>query len=295
MPRKSKNRNLHRAKKEQNDEHYTRLTDIERELHHYRDHFRDQVVFLNCDDPETSHFWLYFKLKFEFLGLKKLIATHYDRERPTYKLELFGYGEEPVRTSLTQNGDFRSPECVEILKEADVVVTNPPFSLAREYVAQLVEHDKKFVIVGGFNWITYKEIFKLIKDNRLWLGVSPRNMSFMQPDGTEKQVNACWFTNLEHKRRKEELLLWREYAGNEEMYPRYDNYDAIEVSKVRDIPKDYAGVMGVPITFLEKYNPRQFSVEGNIGSYAPDGYSLANAVYLKKRKVFKRIVIRRIP
>jgi hypothetical protein len=262
MASKSKNRNLHRAKKEQNDEHYTRLTDIERELHHYRDHFRDQVVFLNCDDPETSHFWLYFKLKFEFLGLKKLIATHYDRERPTYKLELFGHGEEPVRTPLTQNGDFRSPECVEILKEADVVVTNPPFSLAREYVAQLVEWDKKFVIVGALNWVTYKELFKLIKDNRLWLGVNrPAPKVFLQPDGSEKKFgNTLWFTNLEHKRRKEELLLWREYAGNEEVYPQYDNRDAIEVGKVRDIPKDYDGVMGVPITFLEKYNPRQFEI-----------------------------------
>jgi hypothetical protein len=305
MPRKSKNRNLHRAKKEQNDEHYTRLTDIERELHHYRDHFRDQVVFLNCDDPETSHFWLYFKLKFEFLGLKKLIATHYDRERPTYKLELFGYGEEPVRTSLTQNGDFRSPECVEILKEADVVVTNPPFSLAREYVAQLVEHDKKFVIVGALNWVTYKELFKLIKDNRLWLGVNrPAPKVFLQPDGSEKKFgNTLWFTNLEHKRRKEELPLGRKYELEPERYPRYDNYDAIEVSKVKDIPQDYDGVMGVPITFLEKHNPCQFSIVTGVNGGSKSKDSLGNAhatkpgeylTSIRGKPSYYRIMIRKI-
>jgi len=290
----SGNQNLNRAKKDQNDEFYTAYDDIELEMKHYKSHFQDRVVFLNCDDPKESKFWEYFSIKFRSLGLKKLIATHYDRERPTYKLELFGYGEEPVRTSLTQNGDFRSPECVEILKEADVVVTNPPFSLAREYVAQLVEHDKKFVIVGGFNWITYKEIFKLIKDNRLWLGVSPRNMRFMQPDGTEKQVNACWFTNLEHKRRKEELKWTREYAGNEDHYPRYDNYDAIEVRCVSDIPIDYTGVMGVPITFLENYNPDRFEIVGcNRGRDQDPGGVYGRSSYVHGKETFKRIFIRR--
>jgi hypothetical protein len=255
-----KNSNLHQAKQKKNDEFYTRMTDIERELGHYKDHFRGKVVYCNCDDPEASHFWMYFSLLFEFLGLKKLVSTHYDPEKPTYKLELHAYGGEPVRTPLKQNGDFRSPECVELLQRADIVVTNPPFSLFREYIGQLCEHDKRFLVIGSCNAITYKEVFKLIKENRVWLGVSAPKV-FLQPDGTEKKFgNICWFTNLEHHRRREELLLWRTYRGGEMLYPRYDNYDAIEVSRVADIPMDYEGVMGVPITFLEKYNPGQFEI-----------------------------------
>ncbi len=257
---KQANGNLHAAKREKNDEFYTRMQDIAPELYHYRDYFHGKTVYCNCDDPEHSHFWQYFALNFETLGLVRLVATHYARGQQSYKLELTGYGGTPVRTELEGDGDFRSPECVEILKGADIVATNPPFSLFREYVAQLVEHDKQFVIVGNCNAITYKEIFKLIKENRMWLGVSPRSMMFRLPDASELLVNACWFTNLVHKRRKEEILLWRTYEGNEALYPKYDNYDAIEVSKVKDIPCDFDGVMGVPITFLEKYNPEQFEI-----------------------------------
>lgn len=271
----SANSSLHAAKRAKNDEFYTQLSDIEKELRHYKQHFKGKVVFCNCDDPEWSNFWKYFTLNFEHLGLAKLVATHYAQGEPSYKLEYFGVGQPPVQTPLIGDGDFRSDECVELLKEADVVVTNPPFSLFREYVAQLVEHQKQFLIIGNNNAITYKEIFKHIKENRLWLGVSPRSMQFKQPDGSLKDVNACWFTNLPHQKRNEELILFRTYAGNENLYPKYDNYDAIEVSKVTDIPVDYAGVMGVPITFLDKYNPEQFEIVGISKTW----FNFANKVY----------------
>lgn len=268
----SKNSNLHGARKEKNDEFYTQLSDIERELKNYRPHFQGKVVFCNCDDPEWSNFYKYFTLNFEFLGLSKVITTHYAKGEQSYKLEYFGKEQPVVKTDLSGDGDFRSDECVAIIKEADIVVTNPPFSLFREYVAQLVENNKKFLIIGNNNAITYKEIFKLIKENRLWVGVSPRSMSFKLSDGSLKDVNANWFTNIPHKKRNEQLHSWKSYAGNESDYPKYDNYDAIEVSKVVDIPVDYHGVMGVPITFLDKYNPAQFQVLGLAASagYSPD-------------------------
>jgi len=267
MPTK-KNVNLHKAKKEKNDEFYTQLSDIENEVKYYKDHFKNKVVFLNCDDPEDSMFWNYFALNFEFLGLKKLISTHFETKKPSYKLELVSDinkdGKinklDTIITPLMQNGDFRSPECIEILKECDMVVTNPPFSMFREYIQILIEHEKKFLVIGNMNAVTYKEIFKLIQENKIWLGInSPKK--FIQPDKTIKKFgNILWFTNLEHKKRNEELILFKTYYGNETGYTKYDNYQAIEVSQVRDIPFDYKGVMGVPITFLDKYNPNQFEI-----------------------------------
>ena len=214
MSTKPTNSNLHKAKKEKNDEFYTQLSDIERELGNYKGHFKGKVVFCNCDDPEESNFWNYFALNFEFLGIKKLISTHYEDDKPSYKLELIADinkdGKinklDTIKTPLIQNGDFRSPECIEILKEADIVVTNPPFSLFREYVAQLMEYEKKFLIIGNMNAITYKDIFNLVRTNKLWLGVSPRNMYFeTTTPGEFVSVNACWFTNLHHKKRNEDI------------------------------------------------------------------------------------------
>lgn len=258
----SANSSLHAAKRAKNDEFYTQLSDIEKELQHYKQHFKGKVVLCNCDDPEWSNFWKFFTLNFEHLGLAKVVATHYAQGVPSYKLEYFGVGQPPLQTPLVGDGDFRSDECVELLKEADIVVTNPPFSLFREYVAQLVEHQKQFLIIGSQNAITYKETFKLIRGNQIWLGIA-KPKEFGQPDGSLKVFgNIGWFTNLSHSRRNEELILFRAYAGNEHLYPKYDNYDAIEVSKVTDIPSDYEGAMGVPITFLDKYNPAQFEILG---------------------------------
>ena len=262
--------NLQKAKKAKNDEFYTRLTDVEKELLHYRDQFRGKIIFCNCDDPEESNFWLYFKLNFEFLGIKKLMSTHYEGNIPSYKLEMYSE-DKIVKTILKGNGDFRSDESIELLKESDMVVTNPPFSLYIEYVAQLIKYDKKFLILSNNNSITYKEIFPLLKDNKMWLGYSSnKTMEFKLPDSYEKwnriedgvkygKVPAIsWFTNMEVLKRNEDIILFREYS--EEMYPKYDNYDAINISKVKDIPKDYYGVMGVPITFMSKYNPEQFEI-----------------------------------
>ncbi len=260
------NGSLHAARAAKNDEFYTQLTDIEKELRLYKQHFRGKTVFCNCDDPEWSNFWKYFTLNFEHLGLAKVIATHFADGEPSYKLEFTGSGEPLVRTPLVGDGDFRSEECVAILKEADIVVTNPPFSLFREYLAQLVAEDKKFLIIGSQNAVSYKEPFQLIRANKLWLGIN-KPKQFGQPDGSLKAFgNIGWFTNLPHQKRGEELVLFRTYAGNEHLYPKYDNYDAIEVSRVSDIPVDYEGVMGVPITFLDKYNPAQFEILGMASS-----------------------------
>lgn len=258
------NSSLSAAKRAKNDEFYTQLTDIEKELRHYKEHFRGKVVFCNCDDPSWSSFWVFFTRKFHDLGLAKIVATHYSIGESSYMQEYVGVGnpDDLPKLPLIGDGDFRSPECVELLKEADIVVTNPPFSLFREYVTQLVTHGKQFLIIGNHNAITYKEVFPLIRDNLVWLGVSPRSMTFKQPDGTEKDVNACWFTNLSHKKRNEELILFRTYSGNEMAYPSHDNFDAIAVSKTTDIPCDFEGAMAVPITFLDKYNPRQFEILG---------------------------------
>lgn len=255
------NNSLGAAKRAKNDEFYTQLTDIEKELRHYKSHFKGKSVLCNCDDPEWSNFWKYFKLNFEHLGLASLVATHYAAGETSYKLEYAGVGE-PVKSPLLGDGDFRSEECAALLQAADIVVTNPPFSLFREYVTQLVTQGKQFLIIGNHNAVTYKEVFPLIKGNLVWLGVSPRSMTFKQPDGSKKDVNACWFTNLPHKKRNDELVLFKTYFGNEAAYPHHDNFDAIAIAKTTDIPCDYEGAMGVPITFLDKYNPDQFEILG---------------------------------
>jgi len=263
---KLSNRNLNTARIVKNDDFYTQLSDIEKELKHYKEHFKGKTVFCNCDDPEESKFWEYFSENFNHLGLKKLIATHCKgggvdywigiTKRP-YKKEIIN-GKEQPKEYLKNNGDFRSTECIKILKECDIVVTNPPFSLFREYVAQLMEYKKKFIIIGNMNAITYKEVFPLIKDNKIWLGMSPRSMTYILPDKSAKTTNAVWFTNLDITKRHEYLILYKEY--NSEEYPKYDDYDAIEVSEVKNIPMDYDGAMGVPISFIDKYNPYQFEI-----------------------------------
>jgi len=291
MPKKS-NVHLRAARNAKKDEFYTQLSDIEKELLHYLDHFRGKVVLCNCDDPRVSKFFHYFSHNFEHLRLKNLIATCYKNqeidlfsknksERAVY-LEYAGDKngnhlpdrEEIDIGHLKGDGDFRSAECINLLKQADIVVTNPPFSLFREYVAQLIQYDKKFVIIGNKNAITYKEIFKLIKNDKLWLGYRNINNDiwFQLPDDSEKwekiengkklqHIGACWFTNLDTSKRHEKLILYKTYTRLK--YPRYDNYDAINVDKVADIPCDYDGVMGVPITFLDKYNPGQFEIVGS--------------------------------
>lgn len=293
----AKNNNLHAAKKAANDEFYTRIEDIENELRHYKDHFKNKIIFCNCDDPEESSFWKYFELNFEFLGLKKLISTHYNATEPSYKLELIGDIDgdgkvtkgDIIKTPLKQNGDFRSPECVEILKEADIVVTNPPFSIIRDYIAQLDEYNKKFIFIGPQNIITYKEVFPLIKDNKLWLGYT-HPKEFITPNGTQKFGNISWFTNLETKKRKEDLLLYKKYNAKD--YPKYDNYNAINVDKVKDIPMDYYGVMGVPITFLDSYNPNQFEIVGAMTTTKVEGDNYGYP-YINGEKKYARILIKR--
>lgn len=265
-----KTTNLQQAKKQKNDEFYTQLSDIEKEVKNYKKYFKDKVVYCNCDDPEWSNFFKYFTNAFEFLGLKKVITTHYEKDgEESYKLELDSQGKV-IKTPLKGDGDFRSEECIEILKEADIVITNPPFSLFREYVGQLIEYDKKFLIIGNNNAITYKDTFQFIKNNQLWQGITPRGMNFILKNGDIKSVNANWWTNLEHKKRNEKFILFKTYKENEYYYPKYDNCDAIEVSKTKEIPIDYEGVMGVPITFMDKYNPEQFLILGL------DHYSLNN-------------------
>lgn len=263
----SKNNNLHAAKTAKNDEFYTRFDDINFEInlaeHGYRPFFKDKVVYCNCDDPEESNFWKFFKARFNGLKLKKLISTHYDQEgKSSYKLEYDG--ERVIKTELEGNGDFRSRECVELLKESDIVVTNPPFSLFRDFIGLLMEYNKKFAIIGNKNAITYKEVFPLIKENKVWLGYSSPN-EFITPNGEiTKQVNGLcrWFTNLEIPKRHEPMLLGWKFEKGLEMgiYQKYDNYDAYNVDKVCQIPRDYDGVLGVPITFLDKYCPEQFEI-----------------------------------
>ena len=261
----SANANLHKAKDAKNDEFYTQLTDVAKELMHYKAHFKDKIVLCNCDDPTWSAFWKYFHLNFAELGLKKLISTHYDKEEATYKMEYTGENDDDievgVKTPLEGNGDFRNKECLDLLDECDIVVTNPPFSLFREYVAVLMEHKKKFLIIGNKNAITYKEFFPLLKEDEVWIGCT-NVKEFLQPDGSIKKFgNIGWFTNLDVAKRHEKLILWKQYTPEE--YPKYDNYDAINVNKVSEIPIDYGGVMGVPITFLDKYSPEQFEIIGH--------------------------------
>lgn len=352
------NANLQRANKEKNDEFYTQLVDIERELSHYKDHFKDKVIFCNCDDPYESNFFKYFALNFNLLGLKKLICTCYDSSPVAYtQLNMFGDDKVTPNNNrraykieinevldynndgavdladvkwLLQNdknslqllkskGDFRSDECVELLKQVDIVVTNPPFSLFREYIAQIFKYQKKFVVLSNMNAITYKEFFPLIKDNRVWVGYGfnmslvyktpypnllEANRAFVKQkgynpdDGYVKVPAICWFTNLDTTKRHEELIMYKTYTPEE--YPHYDNYDAINVDKVTDIPCDYFGVMGVPITFLDKFNPFQFEI---LGCTESEGKGFSCGLWKEESKVaqplvrgkriYKRIFIRR--
>ena len=292
MAKKSQNTNLTLAKANKKDEFYTQLSDIEKELKHYKNHFKDKVVLCNCDDPRVSNFFHFFSYNFEKFGLKKLIATCYksqdsdlfsqnNSERAIY-LEYTGDkngnnvpdAEEIGIKHLQGDGDFRSKECIELLKQADIVVTNPPFSLFREYVSQLVEYDKKFVIIGHQNAITYKEIFKLIKENKIWLGfgftggaghfINTQYENYAtatdKKEGMIRVSGVHWFTNLDINKRHEDLILYKNYTPEE--YPKYENFDAINVNITKDIPVDYSGAMGVPITFLDKYNPEQFEIIG---------------------------------
>lgn len=307
------NKNLNSARKAKKDEFYTQISDIEKELQHYWAHFRGKTVLCNCDDPYESNFFKYFALNFNQLGLKKLICTCYNGS-PVQGTELITFfkefNEEPKKVaykveitevkdmngdgavdlsdvkillqndknvmSLLETGDFRSKECVDLLKEADIVVTNPPFSLFREYLMLLINYNKEFVIIGNVNAISYKEVFPLIKSEKVWLGpsITSGDRKFNVPDDYPLNAAGCgidldgkrfikvkgvrWFTNLDHKKRHEKLDLVCKYSPEE--YPHYDNYDAIEVSKTANIPCDYEGIMGVPITFLDKYNPEQFEI-----------------------------------
>ncbi|MBR5238291.1 MAG: adenine-specific methyltransferase EcoRI family protein [Paludibacteraceae bacterium] len=346
------NKNLNQAKDAKKDEFYTQLADIEKELRHYTEHFRDKTVFCNCDDPYESNFFKYFALNFNRLGLKRLIATCYDGspvlgnellldfgettdlpKKIAYKVDITevtdvnGDGainladiqylmqnDKNVISILKGNGDFRSDECVELLKQADIVVTNPPFSLFREYIAQLIKYEKLFLIIGPYNALTYKEIFPLIRDNKMWLGYGfqagnayfriPNNSTkeyvegvFDESTGLVKFRNCTWYTNIDHVKRHEELILYKNYTLEE--YPHYDNYYAIEVKKVSDIPYDYEGVMGVPITFIDKFNPDQFQILGitenniNLQQYWIPNCKKYDRPYLNGERKYSRILIRK--
>lgn len=338
----NKNSNLGAAKSAKKDEFYTQLTDIEKELRHYKQHFRDKTVLCNCDDPFESNFFKYFVLNFNRLGLKKLIATCYtgspianrqlsifdvlgvseETEDKPYKAvvttvydktgdgsvdmfdvaELFRTGENTL-TELLGDGDFRSPECLALMDEADIVVTNPPFSLFREYVTTLMEHEKKFIIIGHQNAITYKEIFPLLKDNKIWLGngfqgnvgffESPYEdiaVSSQHKEGLIRISGVMWFTNLDIKKRHEDMILVKRYHAEE--YPYYDNYNAIEVSKTADIPCDYTGIMGVPVTFLDKYCPEQFEIIGLDRYTVPKQFLVGGRVAINGKPCYARILIR---
>ena len=281
MLTKSSNKSLRKADGVKNDEFYTHFDDIQAELNFYRDQLKDKVIYCNCDDPAESAFTDFFKLNFDYLGIKKLICTRYQKSnlftyadpvrRSGYRLEITAKNKndkKPVKINLKGDGDFRSPECIELLKEADIVITNPPFSLFREYVDQLIKNNKKFLIIGNDNAITYKEIFKLVKENKIWLGYT-RVKEFHKPDGsTQKFGNVGWFTNLDVKKRHEDIILFKTYKGNKSDYPKYDHYDAINVDRTKDIPVDYKGAMGVPITFLDKHNPEQFEIIDGLNRYS---------------------------
>ena len=341
--------NLNQAKKGKNDEFYTQISDIENELRHYKTQFKGKVVFCNCDDPYESNFFKYFALNFNQLGLRKLIATCYDGspisgnellldlgdtpnqpKKIAYKVEITevrdmnGDGainladiqyliqnDKNVISILKGNGDFRSKECIELLKQADIVVTNPPFSLFREYVAQLIRYNKKFIILGNMNAIKYKEIFPYIIENKIWIGYGfnlsmvfkttypnllEANRKYVRSKGYDPDKNfvktpaIAWYTNIDIHKRHEELILYKHYSPAE--YPRYDNYDAINIDKVTDIPCDYTGLMGVPITFLDKHNPEQFELVG-VANHGVDSQYDLFAPKLKGKELYTRILIKR--
>lgn len=353
------------ARLAKNDEFYTQLDDISKELKYYKQHFKGKVVLCNCDDPYESNFFKYFALNFNTLGLKKLIATCYngspiagdelpllfeieesEPKKIAYKVEITevadynGDGainladvqylmqnDKNVISILKENGDFRSRECIELLKEADIVVTNPPFSLFREYVAQLVKYDKKYIILGNMNAVTFREIFPLIKSDKMWTGNGfnlsmvfkttypnkleanrqyVKNKGYNPDDNYVKTPAIAWYTNLDIQKRHEALDLYKRYKPEE--YPRYDNYDAIEVGKVSEIPLDYYETMGVPITFLDKYSPEQFEIIwiacGNTRACAPKEIlqevnyrkhieDRGGCAVLNGKRTYARILIRR--
>jgi hypothetical protein len=340
---------LLRAQKNKFNEFYTQLEDIENELRHYTKYFKDKVVLCNCDDPEWSNFYYYFVIHFEELQLRKLIATHLEVDKPSYKLEYEGgvsvtgdketvlsrvnkaAKKSPLKQSFelvgswtlyevpvvrSYSGDFRSPECVESLKEADIVVTNPPFSLFREYVAQLMQYGKKFLILGNTNAVTYTGFFEFLRDNKVWVGCTLMGVSMLfdvsnqyadtlvvdkklgsgyrTVSGVVKaRVPAIWYTNLDHEKRHEDLVLYKKYSPTD--YSTYDNYDAIEVSQVADIPENYYGVMGVPITFLDKWNPDQFEILGSSrGGVDQDSTGVyGRSCLLNGKELYARLFIRR--
>lgn len=326
------NKNLNAAKAAKNDEFYTQLDDIVAEIAQHKDYvqqFQGKTVFCNCDDPEWSAFVEFFRKFFKKLGLRKMICTHYEPNgSPSYKLEWSGEKINSdtvnmIKTPLKGNGDFRSEECIELLKEADIVVTNPPFSLFREYVAQLMEYGKQFVIIGNMNAITYKEVFPLLRDNKVFIGYASGSKTFRVNDDYNnsstfvqngvkyaKFGNICWFTNLDLDKSHEPLVLTKNYVGNEDRYPKYENYDAIECGKftstgkwkgdVGMIPKDYFGVMGVPITYLAQHCSDQFEI---IGADEAEGIGASNGLFVEGsnnkqccfggKRVFKRIFIQR--
>ena len=288
----ARNANLYKARKAKNDEFYTKLVDVSKEVMHYREHFKDKIVYCNCDDPTWSAFWEYFHLNFAELGLRKLISTHYDATEPTYKMEYIGGGDNDIevgiKTPLDGNGDFRNQECLDLLDEADIIVTNPPFSLFREYIAVLMEHEKKFLVIGSKNAITYKNFFPLLKNGDVWIGHNSLS-EFLQPNGSIKKIsNIGWFTNLGIAKRPEKLILQKKYTPEE--YPTYDNYEAINVDRLSDIPVDYEGVMGVPISIMDHYNPEQFEIVGCKKGY--DGKDLVFTREGEKRVPYFRILIR---
>ncbi len=318
------NKSLNAANKAKEDEFYTELSDIENELKHYKQHFKGKTVLCNCDDPRVSNFFHYFSYNFEQFGLKKLITTCYkNQERDLFSkndsekaiwLEYTGDRngnrvpdpEEIGINYLKGDGDFRSEECIELLKQADIVVTNPPFSLFREYVAQLIKYKKKFVILGNQNNIAYKDVFAYIKANQLWLGSTLSCAKFKVPDYYKPRAtrywvdetgqkwrsmgNICWYTNMDIAKRHEELILYKPYNTDE--YPTFDNYNAINVAKVAEIPMDYDGLMGVPITFLDKYNPEQFEIVG-LDRYVEDNPNYGHRFSINGKEKYARILIRR--
>jgi len=344
MEKKILNKNLHKASQAKKDEFYTQLVDIENELKHYKDQFRDKVVFCNCDDPYESNFFKYFANNFNHFGLKKLIATSYvpspivGTQLPLFEIEgLKPDGKQPFKIEinavpdtnddgaidlsdvryllkndknaaapLSGNGDFRGEESVELLKQADIVVTNPPFSLFREYIAQLVEYSKKFLILGDQNAVTYKETFGFIKENKLWHGYDNGGTKWFQVPNdydieTESRIKIengtkffsmgriVWYTNLDTAKRHEKIVLYKKYTPEE--FPKYDNYNVINVDKVADIPMDYEGIMGVPITFVDKYSPAQFEILGIANSARWIGYECFTLI--EGRKMYNRILIKR--
>lgn len=314
MKNNNDNKNLHRAKAAKNDEFYTLLSDIEEELRHYPEGtFKDKIVYCNCDDGFQSKFWEFFHLNFSRLGLKRLIATGYKKGEQAYKYEYDGGDglgwssdirlEECEITKLEGDGDFRNAECIEILKKADIVVTNPPFSLFREYLDQLMEYEKKFIIWGNMNAAASKNIFPLIKENKIWPGFKfGKPTAFIVPDSSTKwdekytaKMNdghkydtlrmIAVYTNIPIQKRRERLIteqLWREYCKDPNFFPKYDNYDAINTDRVVDIPIDYFGTIGVPITFLDRYNPEEFKLEGCLSPI------------INSKAIYTRILIKRV-